>query len=148
MSTTTQDLAQFTNKRVIIVRNLPEPNEKGEGAVEIEGQVQIGNELGVVIKPKGQVKFDMIPAEEIEEIRLATEVSKDLKRSKLKVVELGSARRHLLERHGYTLAWVNSATEEQAFEHHASLDHEEMDLGHVHVNKEEKDASSDEGEGE
>jgi hypothetical protein len=33
-------------------------------------------------------------------------------------------------------------TEEQALEYHNSLDHEKLDLGHVHVAKEDKSSSN------
>lgn len=136
-------LAEYAGKQVTIVRNLADSNE----AVEVEGKVQVGNQLGLLIKPKGKVQFDLIPIDEIEEVSLAKEGNKALKRSKLQPVKVGQARRHLLERHGYTLAWVNSVTEEQAAEHHDEINHEEADLGHIHVEKSEaddKDDSSDE----
>lgn len=142
-STSERDLAQYADKKVTIVRNLPEPNEKGEGVVEIEGVVQVANEHGLLIKPKGQVKFELVPASEIEEVYLAKETTKKLKRSKLKLVPLGQARRHLIERHGITLEWANNVTEEQAMEYHASLDHAELDLGHIHVDKSSENEDDD-----
>lgn len=141
---TEDQLAEFKDKKVVVTRNLPEPNEKGESAVEIEGTVQIGNALGLLIKPKGKTNFELIPAAEIEEVVLAKESNKALKRSKLQHVKLGQARRHLLERHGIALAWVNNATEEQALEYHNSLNHEELDLGHVHVEKSKDEPAGDE----
>ena len=145
MSTTTteRDLAQYEGKRVVITQNLKEPNENGESAVEVEGQVQVGNENGVLLKPKGKTNFTLIEAGDIEEIRLAPEKDKNIKASKLRLVKVGQARRHMLERHGVTLSWANSVTEEQALEYHNTLDHEELDLGHVHVDKAEKESESD-----
>ena len=145
-----EQLAEFKDKKVVVTRNLAEPNEKGESAVEVEGTVQIGNALGLLIKPKGKTNFELIPAAEIEEITLAKESNKAIKRSKLQPVKLGQARRHLLERHGVQLAWVNSVTEEQALEYHNSLDHEDLDLGHVHVEKggESNEPAGDEGDGD
>lgn len=149
MSTTTseRDLTQYADKKVTIVRNLPEPNESGEGTVEIEGVVQVANEHGLLIKPKGQVKFELIPASEIEDVYMAREGVKKLKRSKLKPVALGQARRHLVERHGITLEWANNATEEQALEYHNSLDHEGLDLGHYHAADADGDAAPEAGQG-
>lgn len=138
MTVDTAELKQYDGKKVVVTRNLESPNEKGESAVEVEGVVQAGNELGILIKPKGQVQFKLIPAAEIEEIRLADDKPQKLKASKLNIVKLGQARKHLLERHGYTLDWVNGVNEEQAFEHHKELDHE--GLGHVHVDKEAEKA--------
>lgn len=136
MSTaTTTDLSQYTGKKVIVTQNLAEPDKDGATAIEVEGTVQVGNASGVLIKPKGKATFDLIEAASIEEIRLAPEKDKAFKASKLKLVTVGQARRHLLERHGVTLKWANSVTEEQALEYHNSLNHEELDLGHVHSAK-------------
>lgn len=132
---TEAQLAEFAGKRVTVTQNLSEPNEKGESAVEIEGVVEIGNALGLLIKPKGAVQLKMIGVDEIEEIVPAKEKSQALKRAELQPVKLGQARRHLMERHGVTLKWVNENTEEAAFEYHESLDHEQLDLGHVHKEK-------------
>lgn len=142
MTATTQEpkysadkLAQFRNKRVKVVVNLPEKNEKGELAVEMEGTVQAGNELGLLIKPKGKVKFELIERGLIEEIVLVTEKSSELERTSLKPVKIGQARRHLMERHGYTLSQANALTEEEAMEIHEKIDHEADDLGHIHSDK-------------
>ena len=126
---------KFVGKRVVLTRNLKTPNEKGELAVEIEGSLEAANDLGVMLKPKGQVKADIIDASEVEEIRLAPEKAKALKAKVLKIIELGQAKSHLLERHGLTLKEVNGLTEEDAFEFHESIDHEAKDLGHVHKDK-------------
>lgn len=139
MSVEATELKNYEGQRVVLTRNLTEPNEAGESAVEVEGQVQAANEMGVLLKPKGQVQFKLIPLEEIEEISLQEAKTSKLKASKLALVKLGKARSHLLERHGVTLKWANETTEEQAFAYHASLDHEELDLGHVHVDKDKKD---------
>jgi hypothetical protein len=143
---TATQLGEYVNKKVTVTRNLAEPNEKGESAVEVEGTVQAGNQLGILIKPKGKVSFDLIPIGEIEEIVLAAEGAKKFKRSKLQLVKVGQARRHLLERHGVQLTWVNTVTEEQAHEYHQSLNHEDLDLGHIHVAKEDADKGDAAGE--
>lgn len=145
------DLSQYADKKVTVIRNLPEPNEEGATSVEVEGVVQVANDIGLLLKPKGQVKFELIAKDEIEEVYIAREAQRNLKRSKLNLVKLGQARRHLLERHGIQLSWVNNATEEQAFEYHESLDHEQLDLGHIHVDKgaeKEKGSESDESDEE
>lgn len=145
MSTdTATDLSQYTGKKVIVTQNLAAPDADGNSAVEVEGTVQVGNASGVLIKPKGKATFDLIEAASIEEIRLAPEKDKAFKASKLKLVTVGQARRHLLERHGVTLKWANSVTEEQALEYHNSLNHVELDLGHVHSEKAEAAESAGE----
>lgn len=135
------DYDKFVGKRVVLTRNLKTANEKGELAVEIEGSLEAANALGVMLKPKGQVKADIIDLSEVEEIRLAPEKAKALKAKPLKIIELGQAKSHLLERHGLTLKEVNGLSEEDAFEFHESIDHVERDLGHVHQNKESAPAA-------
>jgi hypothetical protein len=144
-ATAERDLSKFSGKRVTIVRILKEPGENGEGAVELEGVVEVGNELGLLLKPKGKVQFELVPADEIDDIYLLPEAGKKFKATKLKHVEFGQARRHLLDRHSVNLEWANNVSEEQAMEFHASLDHEELKLGHVHVDKKPK---PEEGESE
>jgi hypothetical protein len=137
------NLSDYTGKKVIVTQNLDQPDKDGNTAIEVEGTVQVGNSDGVLIKPKGKATFDLIEARSIEDIRLAPEKDKSFKASKLKLVTIGSARRHLLERHGVTLAWANSVSEEQALEYHNSLNHEELDLGHVHTAKADKSEESE-----
>ena len=126
-----QDLTQYVNKKVILVR----APAGGGDAEEIEGTIQAANPEGVLIKPKGKTQFDLVPAAEIDDLRLAPEKDKGVTRKTLRVVELGSARTHLAERHGLTLAEVNGLEEEAAFERHAAIDHEGGDLGHNHGDK-------------
>jgi hypothetical protein len=141
MTTATVEKADYgtlVSKKVTIVRNLKTANEKGETAEEVEGTVQAANEMGILIKPKGKTNFHLIEMSEIEDVFLTPEGDKKFTRSKLKMVEPGKMRRHLLDRHGLTLKWCNEASEEDAVKYHDSLNHEELDLGHVHVAKEEK----------
>lgn len=137
------DYSTLVSKKVTIVRNLKEANEKGETSEEVEGTVQASNEMGILIKPKGKTNFTLIEMGEIEEVYLTPETDKKFTRSKLKPVEAGKVRRHLLDRHGVTLDWVNKATEEEAAQYHDSLDHEKLDLGHVHVEPKEGEAASE-----
>lgn len=129
------DYSKFQGKKVVVVHNLPEPNEKGESVVEVEGFAQSANALGVLIKPKGKVQLELIPADQIEDVYHAPEKAKALKAKVLKPVEYGQARAHLLERHGVDLDWANGVTEQDAFDYHETLDHEALKLGHVHGDK-------------
>lgn len=147
MSVATEvDYTSFVDKRVVVTQNLDEPNAKGEKAIEVEGTVGAWNpNMGLAIKPKGKVSLEIIPAAAIEDVRLADDSNRALKRSTLRTVKLGAARKHLLERHGYKLADVNGMSEQQAFDFHATLNHEELDLGHVHKDK-AKDSDDDKSE--
>lgn len=133
--TATQSLSQFTGKKVTVVYTVEGKSE----AIEAEGKVDTGNDLGLLFKPKGKTQLILIPAASIEDVRLEEEKAKALTRKTLKVVQLGQARNHLLERHAYTLTKVNELTEQQAFDEHAGLDHEASDLGHVHKDKDSND---------
>lgn len=137
------DYTGFVTKKVILIRNLSEPNEKGESAVELEGTLEAANASGVMFKPKGQVKPDIINASEIEDIRLAPEKAKKITAKVLKPIQLGQARSHLLERHGLTLSEVNGLSEEDAFKYHEGIDHKEADLGHVHGEKESQSKAAE-----
>jgi len=128
------DYSQFQGKKVVIVRNEPGKAE----AEEIEGTVEASNEMGVLIKPKGKSQLLLIEVAEIDHIDFVESKLKELTRKVLKPVEFGQARNHLLERHAYSLASVNKLTEKEAFEFHATIDHEGDDLGHTH---EDKDAT-------
>lgn len=133
MSTTATetDYSIYENKKVRLVRN-----EAGvTDAVEIEGTVQSGNALGILIKPKGKTNFELIPAVEIENIEFVDDKPKDLDRKILKVVEFGQARPHLLERHAFSLTAINSMSELDAYDQHNLLDHLADDLGHIHGDK-------------
>lgn len=127
------DHSQYVGKKVVLTRNLREPNDKGELAEELDGTLVAANANGVMFTPKGQTKADIIGADEIEEIRFAPEKTRKMIAKKLKPVELGKAKAHLLERHGLKLRDVNNLTEEAAFEYHEQLDHVILDLGHVHI---------------
>lgn len=129
------DYSKFEGKKVKLVRN----EEGVTNAVEIEGTVQSGNALGILIKPKGKTNFELIPAAEIESVEFIMETAKNLDCKTLKVVEFGQARAHVLERHGWTLKQVNTISELDAYEKHAKLDHVASDLGHVHGEKDKTD---------
>lgn len=132
MTTATRDFTDFTGKKVIITRNLAEPNEAGDTAVELEGKAESANSLGILFKAKGKTGLELIEASEIEDVRLAPETDKKLTAKTLKVTELGSAKQHLLDRHGLTLTDINGLDEGAAHTYHAELDHKSLDLGHVH----------------
>lgn len=124
------ELEQYNGKKVVVVKK----NKEG-GADEIEGTVQSGNELGLLVKLKGKTTADIIEAADIVEVRYVVDAPKALERKVLKVVEFGQARNHLLERHGFTLAQINAMDEKAAFDTHNSVDHVYADLGHEHGDK-------------
>lgn len=134
MTTSEQDFAQYTDKRVNLTK-------VGEGQEPVEGKVEMGNALAVLFKPKGKSQPELVEASDIASIELLAEKAKAFTAKKLKAVELGGVRAHLLERHGVTLDWANSVTEEQAKQYHDSLDHADLWLGHVHRTADEDENS-------
>lgn len=133
MTVNVTELKKYQDKKVVVTRNLPDKPE----AVEIEGTVQVSNDMGILIKPKGKTQFELIPLAEIEAVNFVQETDKALKPKTLKVVDYGQARAHLADRHGYTLAQVNKMTEKVAYEFHTSgdMNHTTLDVSHVHGDK-------------
>jgi hypothetical protein len=97
------------------------------------------NGMGLLIKPKGRTSAELIEADSIEQVVIVPNKPKQIKSKSLKVVTLEDARSHLAERHGTSLAWINTATDQSALEYHKTLDH--SDLGHNHDPKPVKDES-------
>lgn len=135
MTDTDTDLTRYQGQRVIVQVKLDEPNDKGETLVEVEGKAEAANALGILIKPKGRTQVELIEAEKIESVELAPETEKKLTAKSLTPIDLGKARQHLLDRHGFNLEEVNKLNEEQAFDLHAQLNHVEDGLGHKHEEK-------------
>ena len=118
---------QYNGKKVLVT-----VNQADGTAAEVEGTVEIGTAAGLLIKPKGKTKLDLIESANIAEVKLAPETAKAITAKKLKPIVLGQARGHLLERHGYKLKDINAMNEDTAFDFHESIDHKSEDLGHVH----------------
>lgn len=138
-----KDLKQFNEKKVKLVVNLAEANDKGETAEELEGTVVAVTGSAIMFRPKGKTSPRIIESSSIESIEHAATNDKKLGVRPLKIVQFGQARAHLLERHGSTLKSINAMSEKEAFDFHAGLDHFALDLGHFH-----KDKSEEKAEGE
>ncbi|HEY6021857.1 MAG TPA: hypothetical protein VIY48_18930 [Candidatus Paceibacterota bacterium] len=137
------DYEKYVDKKVVLTHNLSEPNADGNLAEEVEGTVMAVSGEMLMLKPKGKTNPILIELANVERIDFAPEKAKNLARKKLKIVQFGNARAHLLERHGYTLTEVNEITENEAFASHEDIDHEAADLGHVHVDKEKDEEKSE-----
>jgi hypothetical protein len=119
-------LEEFDGKQVLI------HVIQADGSVkEFEGKVEAASAAGVAFKEKGKRDVDLIEPDTIEEIAVAPTKPKNLPQKKLKDATVANARQHLLDRHGYDRSVVNGMTDEQAFDEHDDIDHE--DLGHRHV---------------
>jgi hypothetical protein len=144
MSVSVEELKDFEDKKVLIVRNLAKANDKGETAEELEGTLVAVAGDAVMFKQKGKATAGLIEIGDIEKVEHADTGNKKLARKTLKTVKFGQARNHLLERHGFTLTQVNELTEKQAFDLHEATDHEAEDLGHVHKDKADDEAEATE----
>lgn len=129
MTVEASELNQYEGKRVTLTYT--DAAAEG-GSVTLEGKAEKANAKGVLLKPKGKTNFELIESERVTAIELAPDTAKPLTARVLKEVELGTAKNHLLERHGLTLTEVNELTEEAALEFHQGIDHVAEDLGHVH----------------
>lgn len=126
MTVSTQSLTELTGKSVTITL--------AEGGT-VEGKIEAASEAGIAFKEKGKGKLDLYMPDQISGVEVAPEKPKAVTQKKLKPIELGQARQHLLDRHGVTLTWAKDADEKAAFEYHQGLDH--SDLGHKHEAKDE-----------
>lgn len=128
------DYSQFEKKNVIIVKASPE----GGDAVEVEAELQTANAGGILYREKGKSRLDLIPADEVIEVRLAPQEPAKVRIKKLAILALGKARQHLVTDHGYKVSEISKLSEDEAFAFHGGLDH--TDLGHAHAAKSEKPA--------
>lgn len=125
MAVNAEELAQFLNKKVIF------HTINADGSVtEREGKVEAASAFGVFFKEKGKSSGDLYEPKDIEEIMLVPEAPKKIRQKKMKLVEEGQVRQHLVDRHGMPVSKANELTEEQAVELHNRIDH--TDLGHRH----------------
>lgn len=103
---------------------------------ETTGTIKAATVAGVAFKEKGKSGLDLLTVDKIEEIDYAPIKQKSVTQKKVKPIEFGQARQHLIDRHGVELSWAKDADEKSAFEYHEGLDH--TNLGHVHVVAEKK----------
>lgn len=137
------DFKSFEGKKVVLVRNLDKANDKGETAEELEGTLVAVASEALMFKPKGKTSSVLIEIKDVESINHADTSARKLTRKTLKIVEFGQARNHILERHGLTLTSVNALSEKDAYDWHQGLNHEELDLGHVHGEKAKPEAEAE-----
>ena len=98
---------EFVGKKIVLTRNLDQPNDKGELAEEIEGTLEAANDQGILFKPKGKVKPDRWPkviraTEQLSRAQLFIDDSSDLG-----VMELRAKCRRLHSRHDLGLIIVD-----------------------------------------
>lgn len=139
MSVDLNTLDQYDGKQVILT--LAASN--GD-AIEREGKIEAGSIAGIAFKEKGKRDVELIEPDEIVEIAEAPEKPKKLLIKKLKAASVNNARAHLADRHGWSRSELNNMTDDEAFNLHDELDHD--DLGHKHLVEEDDEEDSEEEE--
>jgi hypothetical protein len=120
------DYSGYTDKKVKL--------QLTDGTV-LEGTIEAGSTVGVVLKEKGQRSTKLIEAKDIQSLGEVEAAPKKLKARTLPLVTEGKVREHLIERHGLKVSEIDALTEEQAKAFHDTVDH--SDLGHKHRAKTE-----------
>lgn len=124
MTTGTIDLTQYADKKVNI--KLHDEDET------FPAMVESATAVALIFRRKGKSAVEMKTAEEVETIELQPEAERELKARRLDPVTLDNVKRHLVDRHGYSLASINALSSEAAYNFHESeVDHSE--LGHYHA---------------
>lgn len=139
-----EDYSQYDGKKVVVFLNAaPEGGEPS-----IEGTVSVGNEMGLLIKPKGKTSLDLIEAGNIASVETAPDAPKKLQVKALQPLKEGQARQHLVDRHGYAVADVEGMTEDDALAfHNEELNHSGLGHNHEGKSKAEKEAEAANVEG-
>lgn len=120
---------QFEGKRVLVL--------VGAESEPAEARIEKAKAGAIIIKRKGKSSVELFTDDEVHSVELAPVEEKEVKARKLKPVELGGARQHLVDRHAYTVKSVNELTEQACFDFHEGIDHKADDLGHFHEAKDE-----------
>ncbi|UTN91234.1 hypothetical protein SEA_POKYPUPPY_75 [Gordonia phage PokyPuppy] len=130
MTTATElTLTDYADKRVELLIT---------GAEEaVIGTVASASAEAIAFKEKGRSALTLVPASNIEDIRIAPEAEADMKARRLNIVNLDSVKRHLVDRHGYALADINKMAPEHALSFHDGIDH--TPLSHFHADPPTKD---------
>ncbi|AKJ71868.1 hypothetical protein TIN4_71 [Tsukamurella phage TIN4] len=136
--TTELELTDYDGKRVEL---------KLVGSDEyVTGTVASSSPEMIAFKEKGKSHLGLVKHDEIEDIRVALEAEPEMKARRLNLVNLDTVKRHLVDRHGYSLADINSMTPEDALAFHDGLNHEP--LSHFHADPPAKKDNEDGGEDE
>jgi hypothetical protein len=125
MGVNAEELNKFLDKKVVL-----HTINEDKSIEEREGKVEAASAHGIAFKEKGKSSVDLYEVAQIEEIQAAPEAPKKIRQKKLKPVEEGQVRQHLVDRHGMPVSKANELDEKAATELHDRIDH--SDLGHKH----------------
>lgn len=111
----------------------------------VTGTVASASPEMIAFKEKGKSNLKLVKREDIADIHVAPEAEPEMKARRLNIVGLDTVKRHLVDRHGYSLADINAMSPEDALAFHDQLDHEP--LSHFHADppaKKDEDGGEDE----
>lgn len=136
MTDTDIDITQYEGHKVLLTL---------EGAEEaVAATIVTASPVKTIYKLKGKSNVVMIDTSDITDIELSPDAEPEMKSRRLNEVALDNVKRHLVDRHAYSLTQVNAMSAEDALEFHSELDH--SDLSHYHADP--PSASEDEGDTE
>lgn len=125
MTVTLEELQTYVDKEAVFHLKQEDGSLK-----EVTGTIRAATTAGVPYKEKGKSNLELTTVDQIEEIDYAPAKAKAVTQKKLKPIEFGQARQHLVDRHGVEMTWAKEADEKAALEYHLTLDH--SNLGHLH----------------
>lgn len=127
------DLAGYAGKVVVIQQDIDPALNDGDSFREVQGRCIVGNETGVVLQLRNGTT-EMFMLEVLLDIEEVTKVRVErLVKRWIDVIPAGSARQHLLDRHGMPMEVARSLSPDEALTLHELADHNK--LGHGHGNK-------------
>lgn len=139
MTTAVINLEEYVGKKASF--NLTDD----EGNVErIEGTIEATSDQFTFYKPKGKSNGLMVDTSKISDPALAPDTVAELKPRRLNPIAITNIKRHLVDRHGYSIADVDVMSPEDAFAFHEGLDH--SPLGHFHADPPPKKDEEDDAE--
>lgn len=125
------DVQDYIGKKVDLVLN-----DDGE-QVDLTGKIESANSLGFVFKPFGSPKVALYEVGQIVNLALAAEKEAPLKPRRINPVDMGNVKRHLVDRHGYPLADIDTMSADDALDfHETQVQH--ASLSHFHADAKPK----------
>lgn len=124
------ELATLDNQRIKVKYRLESDHEV---TLETEGTVIAASPIAILLKPRGAMIAEMIPADDILAIEILQNPNAKLIIRKLRLLKPHEVRQHLIDRHGLEYSTIESLNDIEAYEYHANIDH--SNLGHVHEDK-------------
>lgn len=129
--TNTVNFKAYEGKKVKF-KYTPPKNAADEVARTVEGTIDMATDSALLIKERGSAMLKLVELSGIDadSIEFIVEPPRELKQKTADNVTVGSARNHLLDKHGWKLDAINGTSDEDAYKIHSAIDH--VNLGHTH----------------